>query len=231
MKSLIITSQALILVSCLSCSYANANSLQNLDSLSFIQSAPDKTSIFLPASFSAEYEESVISSATGKEKKSFGRIDYKYPRHIWFEVVSPDPKTFISNPTTSWDYSPPFIETEQAQVKILKSKDLPIGRFLDSLKNGAKSNSSYSAKTEGDKLILTFTPKLQKELQMNRAILIAPGEASKTTSLSDFKELQIEYKNKNKTKMKFLSFKPNVKFESDHFVFKIPSNTKVIDQR
>lgn len=231
MSLMIKGSLGLFLISCLGCSYSSASSLQNLDSLSLTQSAPKKNANFLPASFSAEYEESVISSATGKEKKSFGRIDYKYPRHIWFEVVSPDPKTFVSNPTTSWDYSPPFIETEQAQVKILKSNDLPIGKFLDSLKNGAKSNSSYSAKTEGDKLILTFTPKLQKELQMNRAILIAAGDASKVTSLSDFKELQIEYKNKNKTKMKFLSFKPNVNFSADHFVFKIPANTKVIDQR
>nr|MBA2405481.1 hypothetical protein [Bdellovibrionales bacterium] len=37
---------------------------------------------FVPGSFSANFEESIISMATGKEKKSFGKIDYKFPGHI-----------------------------------------------------------------------------------------------------------------------------------------------------
>jgi outer membrane lipoprotein-sorting protein len=35
--------------------------------------------------------------ATGKEKKSFGKIDYKFPGHIRFEIISPNPSTFVSS--------------------------------------------------------------------------------------------------------------------------------------
>lgn len=76
--------------------------------LSFSATADD----FLPSSFSADFEQSFKGVASGKEKKSFGKIDYKYPRHIRFEVVSPEPSTFVANPKTSWYYTPPFVETE-----------------------------------------------------------------------------------------------------------------------
>ena len=75
---------------------------------------------FVPGSFSANFEESILSMATGKEKKSFGKIDYKFPGNIRFEITSPNASTFVSNPQKSWYYVPPFVEGEQGQVTIQK---------------------------------------------------------------------------------------------------------------
>lgn len=195
--------------------------------LSFWMSAAQAE--FLPASFSADYEESFISSATGKEKKSFGRIDYKYPRHIRFEVVSPDPTTFVANPKTSWYYRPPFIEGEDGQVTTQSSDDMVLTKFLDALKNGAKTNAAYTVKFEGPKLTLVFSAPLQKDLQMNQAVLTAPGEAAKSATLGEFKELLLEYKSGKKVRMKFLAFRPGLSFPADHFTFRVPPKTKIIE--
>lgn len=182
---------------------------------------------FLPASFSADYEESFISSATGKERKSFGRIDYQYPRRIFFEVVSPDPTTFVSNSQTSWHYTPPFIEGEEGNVTVQGADELPLTKFLDALKHGTKSNSAYTTKAVGQNLTLSFSPAFQKQLQMSQAVLLAAGDAVKATALGDFKELLLEYKNGKKVRMKFLAFRPGVSFPADHFDFKIPPKTKI----
>lgn len=184
---------------------------------------------FLPESFSADYEESFLSSVNGKEKKSFGRIDYKFPRHIRFEVVSPDPTTFVANPKTSWYYRPPFIEGEEGQVTIQKSDDMVLTKFLDALKNGAKTNAAYTVKTKANELTLVFSAPLQKDLQMSQAILVAAGDATKAASLGDFKELVLHYKSGKKVRMKFLSFRPGIGFPADHFNFRIPPKTKVIE--
>lgn len=184
---------------------------------------------FLPDSFSADYEESYISSVNGKEKKSFGRIDYKFPRHIRFEVVSPDPTTFVANPKTSWYYRPPFIEGEEGQVTVQKSDNMVLTKFLDALKNGAKSNAAYTVKTKGNELTLVFSAPLKKDLQMSQAVLVASGDAAKATSLGEFKELLLHHQGGKKVRMKFLSFRPGLSFPADHFDFRIPPKTKVIE--
>ena len=186
-------------------------------------------SSFMPPSFSADYEESFVSSLNGQEKKSFGRIDYKFPRHIRFEVVSPDPTTFVANPKTSWYYRPPFIEDEEGQVTIQKSDDMVLTKFLDALKNGAKTNAAYTVKSKANLLTLVFSAPLQKDLQMTQAVLVAAGDASKASTLGEFKELLLHYKSGKKVRMKFLSFRPNLSFPADHFEFRIPAKTKIIE--
>ena len=183
---------------------------------------------FLPASFSADYEESFKSAATGKEKKSSGKIDYKYPRHIRFEVVSPDPSSFVANPKTSWYYTPPFVEGEEGQVVVQRSEDLVLTKFLDSLKNGAKTNSAYSVAFQKSQLILTFTAALKKDLQMVQAILTAKnGDAAKASNLGAFQELELVHTNGRRVKMKFLEFRPGLTFADKHFEFRVPPKTKV----
>jgi outer membrane lipoprotein-sorting protein len=183
---------------------------------------------FLPASFSADYEESFKSAATGKEKKSTGKIDYKYPRHIRFEVASPDPSSFVANPKTSWYYTPPFVDGEEGQVVIQRSEDLVLTKFLDSLKNGAKTNAAYTVQFKKAQLVLTFSPALKKDLQMVQAILTAKsGEAAKATNLGAFQELELVHSNGRRVKMKFLEFRPGVTFDDKHFEFRVPRKTKV----
>ncbi len=182
---------------------------------------------FLPSTFTAEYEESFISAATGKEKKSRGRIDYQYPRHIRFQVLSPDPSTFVANPRMSWYYTPPFIEGEEGQVVEQKSDDLPLAKFLDALKHGTESNAAYAVSHEGKKLVLSFTPKTRKELGMDRAELEGAGEALKATGLGDFKELRLQHADGKKVTLRFLSFKAGVGFPAGHFEFKAPPKTRV----
>jgi len=183
---------------------------------------------FLPSSFSVDYEEISVSSATGKEKKSLGKIDYQYPKHIRAEVLSPDPSTFVANPTTSWHYTPPFIEGEEGQVKVQKADQLPMTKFLDALKNGNKSNSSYSVSFSGKQMILTFSEALKKQLSMKQAILVSEGEASQAASLGDYKELLLEPNTGKRTRMKFISFRTGVSFAADHFTFRVPPKTKIV---
>ncbi len=184
---------------------------------------------FLPDTFTADYEESYKSAASGKEKKSFGRIDYKYPRHIRFEVKAPDPSTFVSNPKSSWYYTPPFMEGEEGQVVLQQSEDLVMTKFLDTLKNGARSNRAYRVLFNQNRLTLQFSEVLKKDLQMKGAVLrTKPGEqASKAKHLSDFGEIELQHNNGRHVVMKFLDFKTNVSFPVDHFVFHIPPQTKV----
>lgn len=183
---------------------------------------------FLPNSFSADYEQSFLSSVNGKTKKSFGRVDYKFPKHIRFEAVSPDPSTFVANPRTSWFYTPPFIEGEEGTVVIQRSEDLVYTKFFDSLKNGAQSNKAYTVKFEKTNLILKFSPALQKDLQMDQVILTTKsGLAAEAKSLGQFKSLELFHSNGKRVTLKLLSFKVNPTLAADHFEFKIPAKTKV----
>ena len=184
---------------------------------------------FLPATFSTDYEESYQSAASGKEKKSNGRIDYKYPRHIRFTVIAPDPSTFVSNPKSSWYYTPPFIEGEEGQVVLQQSEDLVMTKFLDTLRNGARSNKAYRVLFNENRLTLQFSPALKKDLQMRGAVLRTPSgvQASKAKRLSEFKELVLQHSNGRDVTMKFLNFKTDVSFPADHFVFQIPEKTKI----
>lgn len=183
---------------------------------------------FLPASFSADFEQSFKGVASGKEKKTFGKIDYKYPRHIRFEVLSPEASTFVANPKTSWYYSPPFVETEEGQVVIQRSEQLVLTKFLDSLKNGAKTNPAYAVAFNKSQLILTFSPALKKDMQMDQAILTTKsGDAAKATKLGDFNELDLMNSNGRPVKFRFLEFRPGLTFADKHFEFRVPPKTKV----
>lgn len=196
--------------------------------LSMFLMASASANDFLPNSFSADYEQSFLSSVNGKTKKSFGRVDYKFPKHIRFEAVSPDPSTFVANPRTSWFYTPPFIEGEEGTVVIQRSEDLVYTKFFDSLKNGAQSNKAYAVKFEKTNLVLKFSPALQKDLQMDQVILTTKsGLAAEAKSLGQFKSLELFHSNGKRVTLKLLSFKVNPALAADHFEFKIPAKTKV----
>lgn len=182
---------------------------------------------FMPASFSANFEESFVSVATGKEKKSFGKIDYRYPGQIRFEKNDPDPSTFVSNPDKSWYYVPPFVPGEQGQVTIQKSNKLPLTRFLDSIKNGVEGSKLFTHKYQGKELVLTFNKDVQKEMTLKEVTLVANKEAKEVQSLNDFEKLILVYVDGRKVNLKFIDLKQDVNFAPNHFTFVVPPKTKV----
>lgn len=183
---------------------------------------------FVPSSFSANFQESIISLATGKEKKSFGKVDYKYPGHIRFEITSPNPSLFISNPKQSWYYVPPFVEGEQGQVTVQKSSKLPLTKFLDSIKNGIEGSKLFTAKYEGNNLVLTFVKTVQKEMTLKEVTFHASQDAKKIQKLSEFEKMTLIYIDGRKVNLKFIELKEEVAFPAGYFEFKPPAKTKVI---
>lgn len=184
---------------------------------------------FVPSSFSAHYEESLISVKDGKEKKSFGKIDYKFPGHIRYEVTSPDPSIFISNPQKSWYYTPPFIEGEEGQVSIQKSNKLPLTKFLDSMKGGIDKSKLFQAKYQGKELVLIFDRTIQKEMTLKQVIFISSKDSKTVKSLSEFEKMTLIYTDGRKVNLKFIDLKANVSYDNKHFTFEIPPKTKVVN--
>ena len=184
---------------------------------------------FVPGSFSANFEESILSMATGKEKKSFGKIDYKFPGNIRFEITSPNASTFVSNPQKSWYYVPPFVEGEQGQVTIQKSTKLPLTKFLDSIRNGLDGSKLFTYKYNGRDLVLTFVKTVQKELTLKEVTFHAIKEAKLVEKMSDFEKMTLVYADGRKVNLKFLELKEETSFPAKHFEFTPPAKTKVIN--
>ncbi len=184
---------------------------------------------FVPASFSANFEESFKSLATGKEKKSFGKIDYKYPGQIKYEKTSPDISSFISNGKMSWYYVPPFVPTEQGQVTVQNSSKLPLTKFLDSIKGGIEGSKLFTSKYAGKDLTLTFKKDVQKEMTMKEVILHSSKEAKSVSKLSEFDSMTLVSEDGKKVDLKFVEFKEEVSFPPGNFEFKVPPKTKVIN--
>ena len=184
---------------------------------------------FVPGSFSANFEESIISMATGKEKKSFGKIDYMFPGHIRFEITSPNASSFVSNPKKSWYYVPPFVEGEQGQVTIQKSNKLPLTKFLDSIRNGIEGSKLFTYKYAGNDLILTFVKTVQKELTLKEVTFHAAKDAKTVQKMSEFEKLTLIYADGRKVNLKFQDFKEEPSFPVKHFEFTPPNKTKIIN--
>lgn len=184
---------------------------------------------FVPGSFSANFEESIKSMATGKEKKSFGKIDYKFPGNIRFEIISPNPSTFVSNPEKSWYYVPPFVDGEQGQVTIQKSNKLPLTKFLDSIKNGLEGSKLFTYKYAGKDLILTFVKTVQKDLTLKEVTFHAAKDAKSVTKLAEFEKMTLVYADGRKVNLKFLELKEEVSFPAKNFEFTPPAKTKIIN--
>ncbi len=182
---------------------------------------------FVPSSFSANFEESFVSVATGKEKKAYGKIDYKYPGHVRYEKTSPDPSTFVSNPDKSWYYVPPFVKGEEGQVTIQKSNRLPITKFLDSIKDGIEGSKLFTHAYRGKELILSFAKNVQKDMTLREVHLEAQKNAKDVQKLSEFEKLVLVYADGRKVTLKFLDLKEEVNFQPSTFVFTVPPKTKV----
>ena len=192
-----------------------------LPTLSFAKS-------FVPNSFSANYEETVVSLATGKEKKSFGKIDYKFPGNLRFEVTSPVPTLFVVNPKKSWLYQPSHVKGEKDQVSVQDSADLPLIKFLDSVKNGIEGSKIFTTKYGKNDLTLTFVKTIQKEMGFVEVVPHTEKNAKEIKEISGFDKITLKHINGSKTNIKLIDLKENVSFPPGNFTFKPSANTKVI---
>lgn len=184
---------------------------------------------FVPGSFSANYEES-LTSVTGKEKKSFGKVDYKFPGHLRFEVTSPVHSLFIVNPSKSWLYQPAFVKGEKDQVNIQKSSNLPLIKFLDSVKNGVEDSKLFKTTYHKNEITLTFVKTIQKEMGFEEVVLIAKKPAKEVKELSEIEKITLLQLNGKKTNIRLIDLKENSSFPPGNFEFTPSANTKIINQ-
>lgn len=182
---------------------------------------------FVPSSFTANYEESLVS-VTGKTKKSFGKIDYKFPGHLRFEVTSPTSSLFVVNPQKTWLYQPAFVKGEMDQVTVQKSSNLPLIKFLDSVKDGVENSKLFKSAFVNNDLILTFDKTIQKEMGFVEVILHANKDSREVKDLKGFENITLKHLNKNKTNIKLIDLKEEVSFPVGNFEFTPSANTKVI---
>jgi outer membrane lipoprotein-sorting protein len=166
--------------------------------------------------------------ATGKVKKSYGKIDYKFPGHVRFEISSPNPSLFVSNPQSSWYYVPPFVKGEEGQVTIQKTSRLPLTKFFDSMKNGLEGSKLFSHEYSKNNLILNFKKQFQKEMTLKQVIFHSSAEAKSVNKMSQFEKFTLIYVDGRKVDLKFTEFKEDVSFPSTHFEFTPPPKTRVI---
>jgi outer membrane lipoprotein carrier protein len=183
---------------------------------------------FVPDSFSANYEESVVSLVTGKEKKSFGKIDYKFPGSLRFEVTSPVPTLFVVNPKKSWLFQPAHVKGEKDQVTIQKASNLPLIKFLDSVKDGIEKSKLFTTKYGKNDITLTFVKTIQKEMGFIEVVLHSEKAAKEITTLKGLNKITLKNINGSQTNIKLLDLKENVSFSPKHFIFTPSPNTKII---
>lgn len=182
---------------------------------------------FLPASFSAQYE-NTWQSATGSTKKENGTIEYKFPGSVKLDVKSDPQATFVTNKNTSWYYQPAFNKEEQAQVTIQKGSAHPVIKFLDSLKDGVGSSKFFTSAEKGQDLVLTFNTVGEKEFSLKEVTLHGSKAFKDVSSLKDIQSIDLKDTNGKLKQLRFIELKEGVSFPASHFIFTVPPKTKVI---
>ncbi|MBF0207197.1 MAG: outer membrane lipoprotein carrier protein LolA [Oligoflexia bacterium] len=191
---------------------------------------------FLPDTFQAKFEQSFTSIINNKTRTGNGTLSYQYPGHLRFEVTSPNTEKsiFISNPDNSWYYTPPFDEDEKGEVLVQKSNKMFIVNFFDALKGGLVDNTHYTVSTVSGNIPIyhiTFRPKTARKIGIKSANISFDGkvENKSDATFSKIKSIEITYQDDKKVLLLLSELKEDTVFASNHFEFKIPPNTKVVD--
>lgn len=178
---------------------------------------------FLPMSFEAKFTQIHKNAISGKEKKSDGSLQYKYPGRIRFEVENPDKVLFISNLERSWYYTPPIFDGEPGDVTISKSTDNPLLNFLDSLKDGIKDGKLFKAQPVGKNFNLIFKEEPSKKIGLKEAFL----SFNNGNEFKDLVQIDLTYLEGKKVSFKLNNVNVKPVFKDEHFIFVIPKNTRI----
>ena len=180
---------------------------------------------FMPKTFEAQVIQKQKSALSGRIKESRGKLTYRYPGHLRFEIEKPDEVTFVSNKFKTWYYTGPFIDGESGEVTISNEGDHILTKFFDSFSKGFKTNSLYEVEM-ADKLVeVTFDKKLQKELGVLSATFIFKTKKHK---FEELEKLNILQHDKQELTLMLEDIKFGQNFSDQIFVFQVPENTKII---
>lgn len=184
---------------------------------------------FLPQSFKAKYEEVHKHSLSGKITKTYGELNYQYPKRIkLISGTGSDQTTFVSNKVKSWYYTPPFLKGEKGTVRIEKANQVILSGLFDILKQGLKNNSDYRVRKKSKmKYVLEFNNKVQKEIGIVKALMVF--KKSKSIRLTDIRNLLVFYKDSKRVEFLFNEITAVSKFPRNHFSFQIPENTNIVE--
>ena len=194
-------------------------------SILIIIAGPDAKarSSFLPNSFKADFFQVIKSSISNKEKKMKGKIDYKYPGHIWFEATYPDKIVFVSNPEKSWYYIAPWDEEEPGELTISNTNKNSLVRFFDLLRKGLKSNKMYTVKKVKEGRLISFNKKNQKEMGISSARISFKGKEH----FKNISKVILVRTDKSQVRLELNAIQPGLSFKKTHFIFKAPKNTRI----
>jgi outer membrane lipoprotein-sorting protein len=134
----------------------------------------------------------------------------------------------VVNPQKTWLYQPAFVKGEMDQVTVQKSSNLPLIKFLDSVKDGVENSKLFKSTFVNNDLILTFEKTVQKEMGFVEVILHANKDAKEVKDIKGFENITLKHLNKNKTNIKLIDLKEEVSFPAGNFEFTPSANTKVI---
>ncbi len=202
-------------------------------------------SSFLPGKFSVEIDQVYQRFGKGKEVRTPYTLEYSYPGKMKY-LNQKSKSLFICNKDTSWYYVPSFLKSRPGTVKVNSGESFRLVSLFDSLKSGLTSNETYKVKEISDtEYQLIFTEKSQKDFNVKTANLYISNrsveamrnsraqkmpmkKSEKEFTLKDLEKILIEYRDNKKLTLEFKSFESGVDFDSSHFTFSIPENTKVI---
>lgn len=180
---------------------------------------------FFPKSFEASFVQIKKSKLTKREKKSNIKIKYLFPGNLYFKDMAEDGDTFVCNKLKTWQYTPPFIEGEEGEVKIGDSKKFCYSKVFDVLNEGLKSNKKYKvSKLSDTALKLEFSKETQEDLG---SLWMNLNFKSKDQKFSNLKSLDVQLKNDKYPTVFLLETIASKKLDPKNFIFEIPEKTKI----
>lgn len=179
---------------------------------------------FLPDSFKAQFVQKYISAIKGKEKRSEGHLEYRFPGKLRLEMISGSKFLYVTNSKKTWFYRPPFIEGEPGELRIGNKGDRILSYFFDGLKKGLKSNKLYSVMKKGKMYSLKFSKEEVKKTNVKAANLYFSGESQ----FINLEKLEITRNDGKVLTYQLSKIEPNVSIKNARFHFEAPKNTRTI---
>ena len=178
---------------------------------------------FLPPSFRADYEQTIVKKISGKTKKVRGKVEYLYPGNIRLQQSEPEKVIWVSNPKTTWFYQAPFIKREPGSLREYPTENTSPSRIFDLLKGGLNSNKYYTVNKKGNTVELLFKKDNKISSHFQKAILTFNG----TSHFKNLRSIKVLEKNDDPLELVFKSINTDTVLKPEHFIFKPPPNTRI----